>query len=141
MPTKPRRENWFIKLFVDAYEDYTWAGAHLCWLDQKIDGAVELLATRKSDGNTLAVEHTLLEPFVGNKSDFANFKLVFLSIMDDQSLLLPERAMTVFIPVGTLDGQKPAGREALAKALREWLRANRLALPDGVSQHRCPFPE
>jgi hypothetical protein len=82
-----------------------WADADLCWLDQKMDGAVELLATRKSNGNTLAVEHTLLEPFVGNKRDFAQFEPVFPSIKDDQSLVLPERWTRVFIPVGTLDGQ------------------------------------
>jgi hypothetical protein len=48
---------------------------------------LELLATRKSDGTTLAIEHTLLESFVGNKRDFAQFEPVFPSIKDDQSLL------------------------------------------------------
>lgn len=141
MPTKPRREDLFIKLFVSAYEDDSWADADLCWLDQKKDGAVELLATRRSDGNTLAVEHTLLEPFVGNKRDFAQFEPAFPSIKDDRSLVLPERWTRVFIPVGTLDGQKPAAREALVTAVHAWLRANRLSLPDGDSKYRCSVPE
>jgi hypothetical protein len=139
MPTKSRREDIFIKLFVSAYEDNAWAGADLCWLDQILDGAVDLLATRK-DGRTLAIEHTLLEPFVGDRRDFEQFARVFPSISDDQSLALPERWTRVFVPVGILDGQKEAAREALAAAVKEWLRANRLSLPDGESEHRCPVP-
>jgi len=91
MPTKARREDLFIRLFVSAYEEDSWADADLCWLDQKVDGAVELLATRKLDGRTLAIEHALLEPFVGDKGDFAQFEQVFPSIKDDPWLIPPER--------------------------------------------------
>ena len=79
---------------------------------------VELLATRRSDGKTLAVEHTLLEPFVGEKGDFAQFKQEFPRIAEDESL-----------------------RAAMVSAVHQWLKVNRLSLPDGDSQHQCPVPE
>lgn len=139
MPTKPRREDFFIKLFVSSYEDDAWAEADLCWLDQIMDGAVELVATLK-DGQSLAIEHTLLEPFVGDKRDFAQFAPLFPSIIDDQSLALPERWTRVFVPVGILDRLKATAREILAAAVKDWLQANRLSLPDGESKHRCPVP-
>jgi hypothetical protein len=34
-----------------------------------MDAGVELFATRKSDKETLALKHTLIEPFIGDKSD------------------------------------------------------------------------
>ena len=74
MPTKSRREDTFIERFLSAYENGSWADAKICWLDKKIDGAVEALATRRSDGKTLAIEHTIIEPFVSDKEDFAFFK-------------------------------------------------------------------
>jgi hypothetical protein len=65
MPTKPRPEDVFIEAFLSAYEDLSWADADKDWVDRRIDGGVEMLATRKSDGKTLAIEHTVAQPFVG----------------------------------------------------------------------------
>ena len=56
MPTKPReREKTLIRYFLSSYEHNSWANCHLDWLDEKKDGAVEVLATR-SDGRRPAVE-------------------------------------------------------------------------------------
>ncbi len=52
MPTKFRRENKLVELFLSAYEDHSWRDAKIDLLDEKVDGAVEALATRKSDGKT-----------------------------------------------------------------------------------------
>lgn len=138
MPTKAREENTFIARFLSAYEDYSWSDAHVDWLDERIDGAVEALATRKSDGKTLAIEHTVIEPFVGDKEDFAFFENAFLQIERDPALPVPGQWIRVFIPVGTLRGQrKKAMRDAMVKTVHEWLSMNRLSLPDGFSEHHC----
>ena len=72
MPAKPGKDDEvFVRLFLSAYEDGSWADAEIIPLDQLIDGTVEALATRKSDRKTLAIEHTLIEPFMGDKRDFA----------------------------------------------------------------------
>jgi hypothetical protein len=62
MPTGNRAENTLISLFLSAYDSDTWQNCGTDWLDEKQDGAIELLATRISDGATLAVEHTLIQP-------------------------------------------------------------------------------
>lgn len=138
MPTSSRREDTFIKLFLSAYENYSWADAEIDWLDQRMDNAVEVLATRKTDGHTLAIEHTIIEPFVGDKQDFAFFEAAFLAIENDSSLLVPGRWIQVFVPVGTLHNQpKKVAREAIVQAVHVWIKSNRLALRDGISQHAC----
>jgi hypothetical protein len=139
MPTHSRRENTFIERFLSAYENYSWADANIDWLDERTDGTVEALATRQSDGKTLAIEHTIIEPFVSDKQDFAFFENAFLGIEDDKTLAVPGRWIRVFIPVRTLHGRKRTAPEAIVKAVHCWLKANRLSLPDGLSEHRCPI--
>ncbi|MFQ5796726.1 MAG: hypothetical protein ACE5JP_16985 [Candidatus Bipolaricaulia bacterium] len=135
MPTKTRRENRIIEIFLSAYESDSWADAKLDWLDEKEDSAVEVLATRRSDGKTLAMEHTVIEPFVGDKDDFARFAPLFLQIEDDPSLIVPDRILYVYVTVGTL--QKGLKWEAVARSVHDWLRANIRALPEGRSTHAC----
>jgi hypothetical protein len=138
MPTGLRREDTFIEAFLSAYDDLSWANADKDWLDRRLDKAVEILATRKSDGKTLAIEHTLVEPFVSDKEDYAFFELSFLKIENDHALVVPDRGINVFIPVGTLHGHhRTASRDAIVKAVHEWIRANRLNLADGQTKHRC----
>lgn len=111
MPTKSRREDAFIERFLSAYENHSWADAEIDWLDKKSDGAIEARVTRISDGKTLAIEHTIIEPFVGDKEDFASFKAAFPRIEEDESLLVPGRWIRVFVPVGTLRYQRKKPRE------------------------------
>lgn len=139
MPTKLRRENVFIERFLSAYEDFSWSKAAIQWLDEEKDGAVEALATRP-DGRTLAVEHTIIEPFSAEKEDFAFFSKAFLDIERDSSLVVPERWIETLVPVGILRGQrKPADRAAMVQGVHDWLRANRLGLPGGFSEHKVPI--
>ena len=136
MPTHGRRENVFVKRFLQAYESRSWVDASVRWLDQEIDGGVEALATRK-DGVSLAIEHTIIEPFVSDKEDFAFFKDVFLPIELDATLRVPGYWIEVLMPVGTLHGKRRATvRRALAEAVHSWLRLNRLALSEGLSKHQ-----
>jgi hypothetical protein len=67
-----RPEDKLIDLLLSVYQDCTWAGELSSRFspEREIDGGVELIARRNSDGRTLANEHTVIEPFVGEKSDF-----------------------------------------------------------------------
>ena len=138
MPTQARREDVFIERFVLGYENRSWEDAEIDWLDKRVDGAVEAVVTRKSDGKTLAIEHTIVEPFVGEKEDFAFFERAFLRIEEDFSLPVPGRWIRVFVPVGTLRHQRKK-EEAIVGAVHEWLKENRLSLPDGETNHHCPI--
>jgi hypothetical protein len=93
MPTTARREDTLIGLFVSAYEDCSWADAINEQPDkiERTRPAVDWLAKRQSDGKTLAIEHTIIEPFFGEKRDFASFEAAFLEIERDVSLPVPGR--------------------------------------------------
>lgn len=137
MPANPgRNEQVFIRHFVSAYEDFAWAGSSIDRLDERKDGAIDALITR-SDGKTMAVEHTLIEPFVDDKSDFAMFEKEFLEIERDKSLAVPNTAITVFIPVGILEGERPTKRSDIVESIRSWIASNRLTLKEGTHPYRC----
>ena len=139
-PASFRREDVFIKLFLSAYEDGSWADAECSQPDKIIRSkpAVDWFATRKSDNKTLAIEHTIVEPFVGEKSDLAFFlNAAFLDIESDASLLVPGRWIQVFVPVGTLQNQPKTARRAIVESVHTWIKANRLFLRDGDSELPC----
>ena len=138
MPTRFRREHILIELFLSSYEHNSWAHCHRDWLEKKEDGAIEVLATR-SDGKTLAIEHTLIEPFVGDKKDFAYFKSSFLRIEENKSLIVPGRIIYVNIPIGAL--QKGYSWNPVVTAVHEWVKTKRLSLPAGRSQHTCQIAD
>ena len=128
MPTRPRPEDVFIEAFLSAYEDLSWADADKDWVDRRIDGGVEMLATRKSDGKTLAIEHTVAQPFVGEIEDYrVFFEPSFLKLEAEKSLIVPDRWIQVFIPARTLEGhKKPAACAGIIQAVHDWIKNNRL---------------
>ena len=137
-----KREVGFIGLFLSAYENGSWANAsgRSPEASDRRKPAVEWVATRKSDGNVLAIEHTIIEPFVGEKQDFASFaRAGFLSIEEDCSLPVPGIWIEVFVPAGTLRNRPPTVRTAIVHSVRDWLKVSRLTLPQGDSQHSCPM--
>lgn len=137
MPATPgRNEQTFIRLFVSAYENFAWAGSKIEPLDEQVDGAIEALITR-ADGQTMAIEHTLIEPFVGDKRDYAAFEQAFLNIEDDKSLAVPDTGTIVYVPVGILEGQKPARRNVIVESIHSWIAKNRLNLREGKHEYEC----
>jgi hypothetical protein len=119
-------------MFFSAYENDTWKNAALDWVEEKQDGAVEVVATR-ADGTTLALEHTLIQPFVGEKFDSERFMKAFARIEKNPALVLAERSLDVIIPVGAI----PKGYiwEDVGEELLAWLMANHAAAPEGYSAH------
>jgi hypothetical protein len=137
MSIRPTREDAFVKVLLSAYENGSWADAALAKPDaiDRTNPAVDQIATRKSDGKTLAIEHTIIEPFVGDKEDFAFFQAAFLGIEEDQSLLVLGRWIQVFVPVGTLRDPPQKSRDAMVQSVHRGIKSSRLILPDGISQH------
>jgi len=86
----------------------------------------------------LWLSSTIIEPFVGEKKDFASFTGAdVLSIEKDKSLLIPGRWIQVFVPVGTLWNQPRPTRDSIVQSVHAWIKSNRLALAEGTSQHPC----
>ncbi len=88
----------------------------------------------------MAIEHTLIEPFVGDKGDFAAFERELLKIEDDKSLAVPDIGITVYVPVGILDGQKPAKRNIIVESIHSWIANKRLNLREGEHKYQCDVP-
>jgi len=140
MPAKVGRdEQVFIRLFVSACENFAWAGSKIDALDEQTDGAIEALITR-ADGQTMAIEHTVIEPFVGDKRDFAMFEQAFLKIENDKSLAIPDTGIIVYVPVGILDGQKPAMRNMIVESIHSWIANSRVHLFEGIHEYHCEVP-
>src|ERR1039458_1938925 len=83
------------------YENGAWRNAVPDWVEERMDGAVEVIATR-GDGQTVAIEHTIVQPFVGEKSDSNAFMQAFGRIEKNPDLVVAGRSMTVVIPVGAI---------------------------------------
>jgi hypothetical protein len=108
----------------------------LTFPDEVKDGEIDGFAER-ADGATLAIEHTVVEPFIGDIADQTELVPLFPLIENDVSLLVPNTWIRVFIPVGTLHLQQPRISEKIMSAVHDWMRANRLSLPKGISEHPC----
>jgi hypothetical protein len=135
MPAKPGKEQPLLKRFISVYENNAWADAHCDWVDERKDRAVELLATRRRDAITLAIEHTLIQPYPREKEDFARFERAFLRNGRDRSLEVSEAVLYVDVPGGTL--QSGDDWDAVADAVRDCIRRNKQALPEGRSGLFC----
>ena len=133
MPTNSRREDAIIELFVSAYEDCTWKGSRIDWLDHVTDGAVDALVTRK-DGRTLAIEHTLIESFVGEREDLERFKR-FLRIEEDPALRQADRIVYIDVPRGALP--KHTQWNTIVTCVQRWLQGNLAQLGEGDGYHNC----
>lgn len=133
MPVKsPPKERSLIEMFLSAYEYGMWKDASLDWVEEKQDAAVEVVAT-KVDGTTLALEHTLIQPFVDEKFDSERFVRAFGCIHKNPALVIPERELDVIIPVGAI----PNGYlwKEVGNNLLSWLIANHTVAPEGYSVH------
>jgi hypothetical protein len=134
MPVKsPPRQRPFIRMLLAELEDGAWKTAVPDWLEERMDSAVEVLATRP-DGASVAIEHTIVQPFVDEKKDSNTFMQAFGRIERNPDLVASERDMTVVIPVAAIAvGYKwdEVGADLLA-----WLKANHHLAPiEGESQH------
>ena len=136
MPTTNKRETALIRLFVSAYDNGSWAADPLEIPDEQFDGGVDGLVKRTSDGCRLAIEHTLIQPHMDDRKDFALFEKYLLPIEKDPTLVVPGRITWIYVRSGTL---KPGlDFDSIGMTLRTWLRQNIRSLPLGYSPHECP---
>ena len=98
-----------------------------------------MIATRKSDGFKIAIEHTLIEPFVGEKTDFySHYEKLALALKADSTLLVAGTALYVSAPVNVLP--RRAKRDGVIAEVSSWLRANRGSFSDKPTLCECPSP-
>ena len=135
-----RPEDKLIDLFLTVYDDCSWAGS-LSDKDRPervVDGGVEMLAKRFSDGRRPAIEHTLIEPFVGEKTDFHSYQELAVRLQADPSLQVPGLAITVEAPVNVLPAR--ADRDGIIADVSAWIRAEGPSWPQEKALRECPCP-
>jgi hypothetical protein len=98
---------------------------------QAIDG----LAAAE-DGERLAIEHTLIEPFEGERADAQPFLAAFSNLEKDPSLVLPNYDVTVIvqayaIPLG-------ANWQQVGEGITRWFRDNVAQFPEGDTVQMVP---
>jgi hypothetical protein len=125
-------ERPLIEMFLFGYEQGAWKDSKRNWVEETEENAVEVIATR-DDGKTLALEHTLIELFVGEKYDSTILSEAFEPrIEKNPEFIISGRALNVMIPVGALVGVKD--RDGAGEALLAWMRANHASIPPGESE-------
>ena len=134
MPVKsPPRERPLLLMFLAEYENGAWKSATPDWVEERIDGAVEVVAER-ADGGKLAIEHTIVQPFVDEKKDTNIFMKAFGRIEKNPDLTIRDRSLTVVIPVAAI----PVGYkwDEVGEDLLTWLKANHQVAPkEGELKH------
>jgi len=102
---------------------------------QRQKQAVDALAL-DAVGQTLAIEHTLVQPFVGEKDDSRRFLTAIAPLEEDLSLRLPGIAYFVSLPVAAI----PKGFDwaKIGKELRDWFLRVLSSIPEGTSLHKVP---
>jgi hypothetical protein len=106
----------------------------------RMQQAVDGLAI-SGDGESLAIEHTLLEPFEGERADAQPFMAAFSNLERDPSLILPHYDVTMIIPAFAI----PVGTDwqQVGERVNQWFRDNVARFPDGESSQEIdglPFP-
>jgi len=128
-----------VKLFLSDYKDTNRNSYCLKERPESIERnakAVEAVAIDE-EGHSLAIEHTMVEPFEGKKADDVPFLTVFEHLEFDKSLRVPNRLIDVQCPARSIPkgiDWKDAGQKVLG-----WFEHAREEFPaDGQSWHTIP---
>jgi hypothetical protein len=121
-----RRDRTLVNIFLSEYGNYPKRD----YPEDREQGAVDAIA-EDQDGNSLAIEHTLVQPFFGEKDDARAFSVIFEALEKDTSLVLPEYRITVWPRVGSI----PTGTnwKELSIVIKDWFYRERERFPVGSS--------
>ncbi len=133
-----KRDQELVTLFVPAYNAEAGSTYKIAaWPDQadSTKQAVEAIAEDNA-GATLAIEHTLLQPFVDEREDSQRFLTAIAPLDQDLSLCLPGHYVTISTEVGAVP--KGVDWTQVCGSLRTWLQAHLSSFPEGTSRHKVP---
>lgn len=142
MPTTGKRgEDALIELFLRRFEAGSWAGdlSKREYPERVKDGGVEIIATQVATGRRLAIEHTVIEPFIGEKKDFhENFQELQRQLRAEGSLKESGVALYVDAPVNVLP--KGVSWQPIIDDVRAFLLAQKSTFGTTKEIRDCPSP-
>jgi hypothetical protein len=130
-----RRDERLIDLFLRGYKDRAGSSYHLVERPDRVERrrpAIDCIAVSERGGD-LAIEHTLVEPFEGQKADDPPFLAVFERLHHAPELVVPNVLIDILVPVGAIP--KGSDWEQIGQRVLEWFRGIRLEIPLGRSDH------
>jgi len=133
-----RRDQILVTMFLDEYNKNNGVVFQVKeWPEQteRNKPAVEAIAVNES-GETLAIEHTLLQGFVGEKEDSSRFLKVVGSLEKEPSLRFPNYMIDLTLQVGAIP--KGVDWSGVHRTLAEWLKASISDFPLGGSSAVVP---
>jgi hypothetical protein len=128
-----RRDQKLVSLWLEETNQVSGTGyAVTCWEDRDVRDrpAVEAIAT-DSKGRLLAIEHTLVQPFVREKEDTFRFMTAIEPLDKDPTLVVPGYLIRASVRIGSIP--KGIDWSSLAGLLRQALQQKVAALPEGGS--------
>jgi hypothetical protein len=103
---------------------------------ERKEKAIEAIAVAEN-GLSLAIEHTLIQPFEGQMADNVPFLTVFEQFRTDSSLRTPNRFIDVLVPALVIP--KGLDWKDVAKKVREWFIKEKDSFPtDGEKEYTIP---
>ena len=136
-PTQKLRDHRLVDLFLRTYRKGHYS-VHLEWIKNSLSKDVEVVG-ENALGERLAVEHTLIENFSGALEKEQFIKLASQKLLDDASLRVPGRIISLLLPAEAFDRSQRWRWEQLGEAVAYWARSSLSALPTGYSKHNIPM--
>jgi len=136
--TPARRDERLIDLFLRGYKDRDGKTYHLQKRPDQVERerpAIDCVAVNER-GDDLAIEHTLVEPFEGQKADDQPFLAVFGGLHHSPELVVPNLLIDLLVPVGAIP--KGLRWEQVGQRVLDWFREIRLKIRPGESDHKIP---
>jgi len=130
-------EKQLVQWFLDAYNHAHKENFRISsWPEDEDRNRPAVEALAENGRLSMAIEHTLVQPFQGERSDNAIFNRAIAPLESDPTLIRPNLDVTITTEVGAVP--KGANLIQVAKEIRDWLTANIEAIPEGISRHRVP---
>jgi len=139
-----RRDHAIVEGFLSAYNRHHGTSFKVArWADvlNRQTQAVEAVASNDA-GDTIALEHTLIEPFAGERSDTERFLRVFARLEGCSDLVKPGHDVDVIVNVGAV----PTGVEwdETGELVRRHLASRIPSLKQGrtseaITEAKCPL--
>jgi hypothetical protein len=128
-PRRMDRDKILIGEFLCAYNEYYGTTFRVTKYPDKLAGrgkAIDAIA-QDDDGLTLAIEHTLIQPIIGEKDDAQRLLTMLAPLEADVSLRAPRKSIAISLAVGAIP-KGPDWKEASAKVVA-WFRERVATVP------------
>jgi hypothetical protein len=133
-----KRDIKLIELFLLQYRDSGGEAYRIVEYPEEVERekpAVEAIA-ENSKGQRLAIEHTLVQPFEGQRDDDRRFLAGFEGLHHSTDLCVPGMTIEIIVRVDSIP--KKFDSNKLDEGVRNWFKSIRSTLREGEADYQIP---